>query len=97
MFTFILLFVLFYIIVALEFDSYLKPALNKISSNRVKYPSKLIEWWLLITASLFPLNSVLTARRSGFQLKQSLSFMALILGVVLGMVIDVNVYDSPIP
>ncbi|AAR26863.1 FirrV-1-A39 [Feldmannia irregularis virus a] len=90
MFTFIVFFIMFYVITILEFDAYLKPALSKMSSNTVKYPSKLIEGWLLVTASLFPLNSVLMARRSGFQLKQSMSFLALILGVILGMIVDVN-------
>ena len=89
MIAFVLVFVIFYAIVLLEYDKYIGPTLRQISTNKVTLPTQLIEAWLLVTASLFPLNSVIKARKSGFDLRQSLSFIALILGIILGMIVDV--------
>jgi hypothetical protein len=90
MYLFVLCFVVFYAIVAFRFQSAIKPTLSAIQANKISLPDRLIEGWLLVTATLFPLNSVLRARKSEFQLKDSLGFMALILGVFLGMIADVS-------
>lgn len=89
MYSFLLSFILFYALVINRYDS-IQPALKTISSNRIVLPNRFIEGWLLVTATLFPLNSVLRARKSNFDLDESLSFMALIFGVLLGMVADVS-------
>lgn len=89
MYSFLLSFVLFYTIVVNRFDSSIRPTLTKISANTIPLPSKLIQGWLLITSSLFPLNAVLSARKNNFELDESLPFMALIFGVILGMVAEV--------
>lgn len=90
MYIFILSFVLFYAIIVSRFETSLKPALSKLGTNQIVLPNRLIEIWLLVTATLFPLNSVLSARKSDFQLKETLSFMALIFGVFLGMIADIG-------
>ena len=90
MYVFILSFIVFYALIIPRFDTSVKPALTKLGTNKIAVPNQLIEVWLLVTATLFPLNSVLSARKSDFELKQSLSFMALIFGVFLGMIADVS-------
>lgn len=90
MYVFILSFILFYALVVSRFDTSVKPALTRLGTNKIVLPNRLIEVWLLVTATLFPLNSVLRARKSDFDLKETLSFLALIFGVFLGMVADVS-------
>lgn len=90
MYVFVLCFVLFYALITYNFQSSIRPTLSRLGTNKITLPDRLIEAWLLVTATLFPLNSVLRARKSDFDFKESLSFMALILGVVLGMVADVS-------
>lgn len=89
MYGFILCFVLFYSFVIPYFQA-IKPTLSKISSNKISLPNRLIDSWLLITATLFPMNAVLRARKSDYNLQESLGFMATILGIVLGLVADVS-------
>ena len=90
MYVFILSFIVFYALVVLRFENTISPALTRLGTNKIVLPNRLIEVWLLVTATLFPLNSVLRARKSDFELKETLSFMALIFGVFLGMVADVS-------
>ena len=90
MYVFVLSFIVFYALVVLRFESTISPALSRLGTNKIVLPNRLIEVWLLVTATLFPLNSVLRARKSDFELKETLSFMALLFGVFLGMVADVS-------
>lgn len=90
MYAFLLSFILFYTIVVNRYDTDIKPALSNLSTNKILLPSRLIDLWLLVTATLFPLNAVMRARKSNFDMEQSLSFMALIFGVLLGMVADTS-------
>lgn len=90
MYAFLLCFILFYAIVINRFDSVIRPTLAKISFSKVSPPDNLINFWLIITSSLFPLNAVLKARKSDYSLDDSLPFMALIFGVMLGMVAEVH-------
>lgn len=90
MYGFVLSFVIFYAIIVPRFQGSIKPALTKLGANKIAMPNRLIEIWLLVTATLFPMNSVLKARKSDYDLQESLSFMALIFGIFLGMVADVS-------
>lgn len=91
MYGFILSFIIFYALVLPRFFQTIKPTLSKLGSNKIEMPNRLIDSWLLITATIFPMQTVLKARKSDFDLKESLSFLALILGVFLGMIADVSV------
>lgn len=90
MYAFILTIILFFSLVVNGFDSSIKPALTKISTNGIIIPAKLITFWLIVTQVLFPMNSVLAARKSDFALVESLPFMATILGIILGLVAEAN-------
>lgn len=90
MYAFFMIFVVFYSLIIPRFQTTIKPTLCKLGSNKIAMPNRLIESWLLITATLFPLTSVVKARESGYDLKESLSFLALILGVFLGLIADVS-------
>jgi len=89
MYGFFLCFIIFYALVLPRFQT-IKPTLSKLGSNKIEMPNRLIDSWLLITATIFPMQTVLKARKSDFDLKESLSFLALILGVFLGMIADVS-------
>lgn len=89
MYGFILCFVVFYAVLIPRFQR-IKPTLSRLGSNKISMPNRLIETWLLVTATLFPMNTVLRARKSDWDLHESLSFLALILGVALGMVADMT-------
>jgi len=90
MYAFILTIVLFFSFVVNGFDSSVKPVLNKMTKNVIHLPTSLISSWLVVTQVLFPLNSVLAARKSDFALKESLPVCAIVLGVILGMISDIN-------
>ena len=90
MYVFILTIILFFSLVVKGFDNSIKPALSKISTNGISIPAKLITFWLVVTQVLFPMNSILSARKSDFALVESLPFMATILGIMLGLVAEVK-------
>lgn len=90
MYLFIGFFILFYAIAVNRYST-VKPALLGASKNVIPLPTKLIESWLLVTASLFPMNSILSARKSGWELSGSLQAIALALGIIIGFLGDVGV------
>lgn len=89
MYAFILFFIAFYAIVVNRFST-VRSALLGASQNIIPLPTKLIESWILVTQSLFPLQAILTARKSGWELDSSLQVVALILGVLLGFLADIK-------
>ena len=86
MYAFILTIVLFFAIVVNGFDSSLKPMISKMTTSSIHLPSNLITSWIIVTQVLFPLNSVIAARKSGFALIESLPVFSVLLGVILGMI-----------
>ena len=89
MYAFVLSIILFFYIVVKGFDSSVKPVLSKMTKSAILLPKDLIHFWIVITQVLFPLNSVLAARKSNFALRESLTVMATFLGLILGMVSEI--------
>jgi len=81
---------IFYVIMLSRYNTSVKPVLNSLGSNRIVMPSRMVDYWLLGSMSLLSMNAVLKARRNDFEMDQSLSFLALVLGVILGMIIDLG-------
>lgn len=90
MLAFVLVFVVFYAVMTNRFYTNIRPALEKMSSNVVPFPTRLVDSWILVTNTLFPMQAIMKARRSNWQLDSSLSAMALFLGIILGLTADVN-------
>ena len=90
MIVFILTIVLFFSVVVNGFDSSVKPVLNKMTKDVIHLPTNLISSWIIVTQVLFPMNSIIAARKAGFSLKESLPVCAILLGVILGMISDIK-------
>ena len=89
MYAFVLFFISFYAI-AVNRYSHLQPALAKASKNVIPLPTQLLDGWVLVTQSIFTLQAILTARKSGWELDKSLQFLAILLGVTLGFLADIG-------
>ena len=90
MYAFILTIVLFFSVVVNGFDSSIKPVMTKMTKSAIHVPTSLISSWLVVTQVLFPMNSIIAARKADFALKESLPVLAVLLGVILGMVSELN-------
>jgi len=86
MYAFILTIVLFFSVVVNGFDSSIKPVMNKMTKSAIHVPTSLISSWLVVTQVLFPMNSIIAARKADF----GLPVLAVFLGVILGMVSELN-------
>lgn len=90
MLAFILVFVVFYSVMTNRYYANIRPALEKVSSNVIPFPTKLVESWILVTNTLFPMQAIMKARRSNWQLDSSLSSMALFLGIIMGLTAEIK-------
>jgi len=93
MLSFILVFITFYAIVTNRFYKNIRPALSKMSSGPgiISFPTKLVASWILVTNTLFPMQAVMKARMSGWEFDASLSVMALVLGILLGLTAEIPI------
>ena len=65
------------------------PVGKSIQKNYIQFPKEAVGIWVLVSSVLFPMLSVIKAREADWDPSQSLSAMASVLGVVLGMLVDV--------
>lgn len=89
MLSFILVFFVFYGIVVNRFYKNIRPVLERVSYNFVPLPYRLVEAWILVTSTLFPMQAIIQARKSNWRLDKSLSVLALLLGLILGLTAEV--------
>ena len=90
MLAFILIFIVFYTVVCANFSTAVKPVFSKLQTNQISVPSKLIQHWLIVSSSIISLNAVLKARKSDFEMEDSLSLCALVLGLMVGFAADIS-------
>jgi len=92
MLSFILVFITFYAIVTNRFYKNIRPALAKMSGpGIISFPTKLVASWILVTNTLFPMQAVMKARASGWEFDASLSVLALVLGILLGLTAEIPI------
>ena len=92
MLAFVLVFVTFYAIVTNRYYANIRPAMAKISgTGLIAFPTKLVAAWILVTNTLFPMQAIMKARTSGWEFDSSLSAMALVLGILLGLTTEVHI------
>ena len=92
MLSFILVFITFYAIVTNRFYTNIRPALSKMSGpGIISFPAKLVASWIRVTNTLFPMQAVMKARISGWEFDASLSVMALVLGILLGLTAEIPI------
>jgi len=91
MLSFVLVFIVFYAILTNRFYPSIRPRLEKISGKGlIAFPTQLVASWILVTNTLFPMQAVMKARQSGWVLDSSLSAMALVLGIALGFIAEID-------
>jgi len=91
MLAFVLVFITFYAIVTNRYYSSIRPRLAKISGKGIiPFPTQLVASWILVTNTLFPMQAIMKARESNWTLDSSLSSMALVLGIVLGLTAEIH-------
>ena len=71
------------------FDNSIAPVGKKLQRGFIKSPKMLIEIWVLVAGALFPMASFVKARSSDWELSKSLSAMSVLLGVILGMSVEI--------
>jgi hypothetical protein len=71
------------------FNRSVGPMCKRMQLNLIQFPKEYVGIWILVSGVLFPMTSVIKARESNWDQTSSLSAMAPILGLILGMIVDV--------
>ena len=71
------------------FNRSVGPICKSIQTKLIKFPKEYVGVWILVSSVLFPMSAVIKARESDWNQSVSLSAMAPILGLILGMIVDV--------
>jgi heme/copper-type cytochrome/quinol oxidase subunit 3 len=87
---FALVFAVYYLVVTQFFDKTIRPVGKKLQRDLIPLPKDVIDIWVLVAGSLFPMLSVVRARESDWDPKASRGAMASFLGVALGMIVNVH-------
>ena len=88
MIQFVIIFVLYFALMKMIFSSKIAPIGKKIEKRMIPFPSKFVTWWILVANALFPLSSIIRARKSGWSMEESMTAMSTFLGIFLGMIVD---------
>lgn len=80
----------YFTLVYLVFDKSIAPVGKKLQRGYVHSPKQLVNMWVLVAGCLFPALSFVKARKSDWERSESLGAMSVILGLILGMTIDVS-------
>lgn len=80
---------LYFLIVNHFFNQSFGPLGKRIQKNYVQFPKEAVGTWVLVSSVLFPMLAVIKAREGNWEPKVSQSAMAPLLGLVLGMLVDV--------
>jgi len=91
MLAFVLVFVVFYAVLTNRFYTTIRPRLANLAGKGViPFPTQLVASWILVTNTLFPMQAIMKARQADWTLDSSLSTMALVLGIVLGLTAEIK-------
>jgi len=72
MIKFILVIIIYYFFVNHFFDRSVRPMGRKIQRRLIPLPKELINTWILVAGTLFPMMSIVRARESDWDPKESL-------------------------
>lgn len=80
----------YFTLVYLVFDKSIAPVGKKLQRGYVHSPKQLVNMWVLVAGAIFPMSSFIRARKSDWEMTESFAAMSVILGVILGMTVDVS-------
>lgn len=90
MIQFILVIAGYLFLVRTFFDRGVAPIGKRLQKNIVPIPKKSIEMVILFASMLYPMMAFVKARQSDWSLRDSTSAMAVVAGVILGMISSVE-------
>lgn len=90
MIQFALAIIVYFLFVNNFFDRSVRPVGKKLQLDLIPLPKSLITAWLVIAAVLFPMSAITRARESDWEIHSSLTALANILGIILGMVVQIE-------
>ncbi len=90
MLQFALVIVVYFLLLARFFERSVRPVTRKLQVDLIPFPRDLVQAWVLVAGALFPMMSIVRARESDWDPKESLGAMATFLGVALGMCVNVH-------
>ena len=80
---------IYFVLVNKFFNRSVGPLGKRIQKNYIQLPKEAVGIWILVSSVLFPMSAVIKAREGNWEPQGSLSAMASLLGLVLGMLVDV--------
>ncbi|CAM9090774.1 unnamed protein product [Ectocarpus sp. 12 AP-2014] len=92
MFRFALAVVGYLLLVRSFFDQGVAPVGKRLQRNMIPLPKNTIDAVVLFASMIYPMNAFVTARKSDWGLSDSKGAMAVVAGVVLGMISNVEDY-----
>lgn len=90
MIQFVLAIFVYFVVMNQYFDKSVRPIGRKLQKDLIPLPRNVVSMWILVAGCLFPMSSFIKARESDWETKESLAAMSVILGVVLGLLVDIR-------
>ncbi len=78
------------IIVHKFFDHSVRPIGKKLGHDFIPFPKQAVKAWILVATALYSTSSFMAARKSDWQLDESLGALSVIMGIMLGLTVRIE-------
>lgn len=90
MIHFVIAVALYFLFVNKFFDKSVAPIGKKLQKDIIPFPRDAISIYALLSSCIFPMLAIVKARDGNWETSESLGFSAVVLGVVLGMTVNIH-------
>lgn len=72
------------------FDKSVRPIGKKLGADFIPFPQDAVKAWILVATALYSTSSFVKARKSDWELEESMGALSVIMGIMLGFVVRVR-------
>lgn len=72
------------------FDKSVRPLGKKLARDFIPFPEEAVRAWILVATALYSTSAFMKARRSDWQLQESMGALSVIMGIILGLTVRVE-------
>lgn len=89
MIQFVLAIAAYFLIMNHFFDKSVAPVGKKLQKNLIPFPKRAVDYYVLLASGLYPMMAFIRARESGWAPIESRGATAAMMGILIGMIVDV--------